>query len=533
MYKKKSMRLKNYRNRILQAITLFCFLFVVSNKLFAGPDNIALFAKATASASKDKAYAADKVNDGIIGISEMGEWASDSKVNFWGGVNYPWIKLEWNEHYLIDKIIFYDRVALNSHLGGGTLQFSDGSEISVNLIPNDGSPRLIEFPAKNVNWIKFVVTDGDGENLGLSEIEVFPATEEELDPVSLVDPYIETTRGRYFFFVTGSRPFGMISSAPLTRNKNQMGGGYNYNSSEILSFPQIHAWMLSGVEFMPTTGIVNPSLWHDGWKSEFSHNSEIVQPGYHRVFLDKYKTWVEQTCTDRVSFYRMKYTEDMEANILINLGGYVATSTMTGAKVRKVSDTEIEGSFNSVGRLWGGPETVKFFFVAQIDKPMERLDSWNGERKLINIESLEAENVSTPRLQEGWSYHEAPTAGVSAHFAVKKGDEIKVKFSVSFTSIENARQNLNAECNHWDFDLVRNDARAEWNEWLGRIEIKGGTRNQQVKFYTDLWHVLLGRHKLNDTSGDYPDYTSGGRNGTHTKADLRVRTLPKDENGKA
>ena len=128
--------------------------------------------------------------------------------------------------------------------------------------------------------------------MGLSEIEVFPSTEGELDPVSMVDPYIETTRGRYFFFVTGSRPFGMISSAPLTRNKNQMGGGYNYNSTEILSFPQIHAWMLSGLELMPTTGEVDPSRWHDGWKSEFSHKSEIVQPGYHRVFLDKYHTWV-------------------------------------------------------------------------------------------------------------------------------------------------------------------------------------------------------------------------------------------------
>jgi predicted alpha-1,2-mannosidase len=418
-------------------------------------------------------------------------------------------------------------------LGGGTLQFSDGTQLSVNLIPNDGSPRVIEFPAKNINWIKFVVSDGDGDNMGLSEIEVFPSTEGELDPVSMVDPYIETTRGRYFFFVTGSRPFGMISSAPLTRNKNQMGGGYNYNSTEILSFPQVHAWMLSGVEFMPTTGSVNPSLWHNGWKSEFSHNSEIVQPGYHRVFLNKYQTWVEQTCTDRVSFYRMRYTEDAVANILFNLGGYVSTSTMTGAKVKKVSETEIEGSFNSVGRLWGGPEKVKFFFVVSIDKPMERMDSWEGEIKKNNIEILEAENISTPRRPEGWSYHEAPTAGVSAQYVIKKGDEIKVKISISYTSIENARQNMDAECNHWDFNQVRENARDEWNEWLNRIEVKGGTRNQRVKFYTDLWHVLLGRHKLNDASGDYPDYTSGKRNGSHTDAELKVRTLPKNADGKA
>lgn len=513
----------------LSKAVVFFALLIVSITIQAGSDNIAIKAKVTASSELSDNYSPQNINDGLIRISDIGEWASDSKTNYWGGVNYPWVKLEWIEHHLIDKIIFYDRVDLKSHMGGGTLQFSDGSEISVNLIPNDGSARVIEFPAKNINWIRFVVTDGEGDHLGFSEIEVFPSTKDELDPVSMVDPYIETTRGRYFFFVTGSRPFGMISSAPLTRNKNQMGGGYNYNSTEILSFPQVHGWMLSGVEFMPTTGNVNPSLWHDGWKSKFSHDGEIVQPGYHRVFLDKYKTWVEQTCTDRVSFYRMRYTEDATANILFNLGGYVSTSTMTGANVKKVSDTEIEGSINTVGRLWGGPNNVKMYFFIQLDQPMERLNSWDAEIKKSDIDHLEAVNKDIKQD----SYKEAPTAGVSAQYTKKAGETIKVKISISYTSIENARENMNQECNHWDFDKVREDARNEWNDWMSKIEVKGGTQNQQVKFYTDLWHTLLGRHKINDISGDYPDYTNGERKGSHTDAQLKVRTLPKNPDGTA
>ncbi|HCC70216.1 MAG TPA: glycoside hydrolase, partial [Bacteroidales bacterium] len=340
---------------------------MLTGNLLAGPGNIAYLAKVSASVELNSDYPANNIIDGLIRISGIGEWASDSKQNPWGGINYPWIRLDWDQKHLIDKIVFYDRSSLDTHLGGGTLQFSDGSELSVNLIPNDGRARVIEFPAKEIDWFRFVVTDGMGDNIGLSEIEVFPSTEDELDPVSMVDPYIETTRGRYFFFVTGSRPFGMISSAPMTRNKNQMGGGYNYNSTEILSFPQIHAWMLSGVELMPATGTINPSGWHDGWKSGFSHNSEIVQPGYHRVFLERYKTWVEQTATNRVSFYRLRYTEDADANILLNLGGYVSTSTMTGAKVKKISNTRIEGSVNTVGRIWGGPEKVKIFFALKFD----------------------------------------------------------------------------------------------------------------------------------------------------------------------
>lgn len=69
----------------------------------------------------------------------------------------------------------------------------------MNLIPNDGSACVIKFPAKNVDWFRFVVSDETGDFIGISEIEVFPSAKGELDPVSMVDPYIETTRGRYFF----------------------------------------------------------------------------------------------------------------------------------------------------------------------------------------------------------------------------------------------------------------------------------------------------------------------------------------------
>ena len=55
------------------------------------------------------------------------------------------------------------------------------------------------------------------------------------------------------------------------------------------------------------------------------------------MFLERYQLWVEQTASDRVSFYRLTYTgkEDNILNLLLNLGGYVSTSTMFNADVRK------------------------------------------------------------------------------------------------------------------------------------------------------------------------------------------------------
>ncbi|HBE42709.1 MAG TPA: glycoside hydrolase [Bacteroidales bacterium] len=500
--------------------------------LKAGPDNIAPLAKVTAASAINNESGPQKVTDGLIHIRNKGEWISNSGMTSWGYINYPWIQLDWDHPVTINKVVIYDTPSELTHIAGGVLHFSDGSEEQVLLIPNDGSPRVVTFNAKKVEWLRLEVTDADGIRVGLSEIEVFPAPEDYKDYVSWVDPYTESARGRYFFFITGNQPFGMIGAAPLTRNKNQYGGGYNYNSLEVLGFPQVHCWMLSGITLMPTTGDIDPSAGEQKWKSKFSHDDEIVQPGYHRLYLKDYNIWVELTATDRVSFYRLTYTKDVVSKILLNLGGYVGTSTMTDGRVMRVSDSEVEGEVNTTGRLWGGPRNVKIYFVAQFDRPYEALDGWIDQDKLFNISQLTGKSGSTPKLKEGISYHDAPSSGVSASYSVKAGDQVQVKFAVSYTSIENARKNLISECNHWDFDKVRRDSRDEWNQWLGRIDVKGGTDVRKIKFYTDLWHALLGRHKLDDVNGDYPDNTQGVRTGSFTDNIFKVRTLPKTVDGK-
>lgn len=515
---------------------LLVFLALASTVL-ADPHNIAPSATVTVS-TEIAGASGEAVIDGIIGVDGAGEWACEKDTLFWGYIRYPWVQLKWDESQTISKVILYDRSTLHEHTAGGWLRFSDGTEISVNALPNDGTAKVVTFAPKKVTWVKFQVADGVGGNLGLSEIEVYPAPEDYQDFVSWVDPLIETTRGRYLFFATGSRPFGMIATAPTTRNKNQWGGGYNYNSTEILGFGQLHGWMLSGFELMPITGDVDPTRSRDAWKSSFSHDDEITQPGYQRVFLRDYDVWTELTSTNRVGLYRFLFTQDTQAGVLLNFGGFLGNATMTKAKVRRVSNTEIEGSFISTGRLWGGPSEVKIFFVAQFDRPFEALDGWVDKKQLNDVSCLEGPAQTSRRDSETFgdvtmSYYDAPTAGVIARYPVKAGDRLTTKVAISYTSVENARNNLLTECAHWDFDRVKREAQDEWNRWLGRIDVKGGTEKQRIKFYTDLWHVLLGRHILDDASGDYPDYTQGTPDWKFTKAALKVRTLPKDSKGKS
>lgn len=494
--------------------TLLSILIVVSFNALAGPGNIAPNATITASTSLNDKFKATNVADGIIRIKDLGEWACEGDTTDWGYIRWPWLQLTWNSPQKINRIVLYDRAVLKEHIATCKLLFSDGSILWVNEIPNDGTGKSVTFETKTVEWVRFVVTDGTGRDLGFSEVEVFPSPEQFTDYVSLVDPYIETNRGRYFYFVTGGRPFGMVAAAPHTRNKNQGGGGYNFNEDHILGFGQIHCWMLSGIEVMPAAASVNPSGWEHAWKSKFTHAEEIVQPGYHRVYLQDPQTWVELTATDRVSLYRFRYTDNMETQLLTNLGGYLAESTMANASVKKIDNSSFEGSISSIKRYWGGPKDVKIFFVVQFDKPADHINGWIGKKHFNDITEFKGDSL-----------------GVSAAYRVKAGDVIQMKVGVSYTSIENARKNLTTELPGWDFDGVRNESMQIWNDWLGKIKVEGGRTDQRVKFYTDLWHVLLGRHKINDVSGDYPDRTEGIRDGTFTDAVFKVKTLPKNPDG--
>lgn len=499
----------------LQQMITLVGLLIISLSTVAGTDNIAKYAKVTASSYLNDQFKPDNVKDGLIGISGKGEWACEGATTDWGYVRFPWIQMEWKQPQAINKIILYDRPSAYELIASGRLVFSDGSEVRVDQIPNDGTAKVVEFKTKFITSFRFITTDGNGKDIGFSEIEVYPARTQSTDYVGWVDPYIESNRGRWIFFITGSRPFGMVSAAPHTRNKNQNGGGYNYNEKEVLGFSQIHSWMMSGIEVMPAGNSVDPRGGEDAWKSKFSHDDELVQPGYQRLYLRDPKVWVELTSTERVSFYRFKYTQDMPTQILVNLGGYVGNSTMTNAAIKKINDKEFEGSFSSVKRYWGGPKDVKIYFVIQLDKEAKSLDGWKGKELLTGINQLNGDSV-----------------GVAAKYDVKAGDEIKMKIAISYTNIDNARKNLTEECTTWDFDEVRNESRQVWNEWLGKIDIQDNAADQKIKFYTDIWHVLLGRQKIDDVSGDYPDRTTGKREGTFTDAIFKVKTLPKGKNGK-
>lgn len=498
----------------MKYLLLQFFAVLVSVTVYASTDNIAPLAKVTVSTSLNSNFDGSNAVDGIIGVDGKGEWACEGILTSWGDLRYPWIQFDWEKEYIISRIVLYDRVNTYDNIAGGKLVFSDGTELYVNQIPNNGFGKEVKFAAKKVKWVKFVATDGYGKDLGFSEVEIFTDPADAQDYVALVDPFIETNRGRYFFFNPGALPFAMASAAPHTRNRNQNGGGYNYNEEYILGFGQLHDWMISGLNIMPAVKGEPMANGEQDWKSYFKHDEEIAQPGYHRLFLRKHKIWAEYTATERVNHYRFTYTENQKAQIILGLSRHLGSTTMTNATIEKVDDRHVAIQFSTVNRFWGGPKEVSIYAFVAFDKNIEDFIAVN-ENKTLPISNI----------------YKGDTLNAAVLFDVKAGEQVQMKIGLSYTSVENAKNNLNTESTHWDFDKERNNARKIWNEWLGKIEVKGGTLNDRVKFYTDLWHVLLGRRSIVDVSGDYPDRTLGKRDGTFTDADLVIRQVPKNADG--
>ncbi|MCP4135964.1 MAG: discoidin domain-containing protein, partial [bacterium] len=134
-----------------------------------GYGNIAPFSRVLVS-SQGSAQAGikaiDEEKDGYPGDYSR-EWSTRSET---AGA---WITLEWERTFSVDSVILYDRPNSSDNITSGSLLFSDGSSVSVGTLPNNGSGHIINFPAREIKWVKLVIDEAAGHNTGLSEIEVF------------------------------------------------------------------------------------------------------------------------------------------------------------------------------------------------------------------------------------------------------------------------------------------------------------------------------------------------------------------------
>jgi predicted alpha-1,2-mannosidase len=306
-------------------------------------------------------------------------------------------------------------------------------------------------------------------------------------PADWVDPRSGTAASRWFFFSSACRPFGMVNLSPDTRTGGDWANGYLYGDKKIRCFSHIHGWQLYGIAVMPFTGEARGHLGMDRYASEFSHQDEVARCGYHKVVLKTYGVTAELTSTMRVGFHRYHFPDANEAGVLLDTGATLMDK-IASSQVRRVSDTELEGQA-VMAPTARRPKPFIVYFVAQFSRSFRGFRTWQEGRMLAPSESVSGRQ-----------------AGAYVTFD-PSSEPVLMKVAISYTSVDRARLNLGEELPHWDFDRVVRESRDEWNRWLGRIEVAGGTTADRTRFYTDLWHASLGRRVVSDVDGAYCDNT--------------------------
>ncbi len=175
----------------LSKVSDYHYSFVKSDEVFWDRNfsNIALLATVTVSSeniSTAKLAVSGQMDVPFDTEYYMREWITNSETTG------AWINLSWNQSYLVDKIVLYDRINLNEWITGGTLYFSDGTSMKVGELSNNGAGTVISFPPKRISWVKFVIDKYIGYNSGLAEFEVYPANIAKYASLSVSSENVKT-----------------------------------------------------------------------------------------------------------------------------------------------------------------------------------------------------------------------------------------------------------------------------------------------------------------------------------------------------
>lgn len=313
----------------------------------------------------------------------------------------------------------------------------------------------------------------------------------------LVNPFIGTG-GHGHTFPGACVPNGMVQLSPDTRPDGYMDwdgcGGYHYSDSLIYGFSHTH---LSGtgvadlcdVLLMPMPGLASTEP--EKYRSSFSHADEVANGGYYSVNLTN-GVKAELTASTRAGVHRYAFPANQVANIVIDLRH---RDYLNASSIMRVSDREVVGERRSSS--WAKDQ--RLFFCMRFSKPLPPQEGQGTIADQIDATQREADVL---------------------YFGDLNGEPLIVKVGISAVSIEGARANLEAEVPHWDFDLVRKQAEDAWNAKLNKVQVKGGTKEQQRAFYTALYHCYVAPYIFNDADGSYR-----GMDGEVHKADHDVYTV--------
>jgi predicted alpha-1,2-mannosidase len=350
-----------------------------------------------------------------------------------------------------------------------------------------------------------------------SVVFIVQAQNKTTNLIQYANPIIGTEKMGHTF-PGATVPFGSVQLSPDTDtlsydyngkyNKDiyKYCAGYQYDDKTIVGFSHTH---FSGTGhsdlgdflIMPTTGTLqlNPGTEdkpETGYRSVFTHASEVAEPGYYKVKLEDHNINAELTATTRTGFHQYTFSQSKEAHIILDLmaGIYNYEDKNIWTVVRVENDTLVTGYRQTYG--WARTRTV--YFAMSFSKPFKQYG---------------ARNYSKPQTYRGFwgKFNQTKNfpdlAGKQLRmyfdFDTQASEKIKIKFALSPVSSLNAIENMKTEIPHWDFEKTKAEAQQLWNKELSKIIIQSELKEDLVNFYTAMYHAALMPTVYMDVNGEY------------------------------
>ena len=201
-------------------------------------------------------------------------------------------------------------------------------------------------------------------------------------------------------------PNGMMSVTPFNvmgsdqnrhdKDSNWWSTPYSFDNKYFTGFSHVN---LSGVGCpevglaltMPTSGPlqVDYHIYGSGY-----HN-ESARPGYYGCELTDYGIKAEVSATTRTSIERYTYPEG-QGNIIVNFGEGLTNET--GAWLRKISDTEIEGMKLAGTFCYNSQAVFPVYFAIRINKTPSESGFWKYQPLMSGVEGAWTNDDGTYKI---------------------------------------------------------------------------------------------------------------------------------------
>jgi len=287
-------------------------------------------------------------------------------------------------------------------------------------------------------------------------------------------------------------PFGMTQwIAETRRSETKCQPPYLYNDSLITGFRATHWLSGSCVQdygsftIMPITGHLTTVPYN--YQTKFSHKDEVTAPHYYRLNLPAYHLTTEITATERCAMLQFTAHQADSVYLLIS-----PNSDKNEGYIRIDAKKGLVWGYNPAHRIyqgWGKPAGFSGYFVIQFDRPFSSAGVYRGS-EILKADSL----------------HNGQDIGAYIGFSVKNGEQLRVRVGTSFSSLEGALKNLQAEIKTWDFNELVAHNKNVWQKALVQIEVKTDNERYKKIFYTAMYHTMQQPRLYNDVDGSYPKF---------------------------